>query len=478
VEGEGGQQTSVSDTRSDTPVSGPLHSVLRRLVDVRADEVRAMLTSFTFFFFLLSSYFVLRPIRDAVAAASGVTKLPWLFAGTLAVTLLFNPLFSALVVRFPVRRVIPISYHFFVVNILAFYAVLRFVSSAEGSAVDMWMGRAFFVWTTVFALFNTSIFWCLMADVFRSDQAKRMFGFIGVGGTFGSILGSAATAGLAERVGAVNMLLVSAVLLETAVFVVVKFPLTPQGGGTTGAGGAARAGKARGRRQRDGDDDVIGGSILAGFSHVVRSPYLLAICAFLILYTVGSTFLYFEQSDIVGRFYADRTARTSILAKLELAAQVLTVITQIFFTGRIIRWLGLALALALLPLLSMVGFGALGALPMFTTLAIFTVIRRASNFAITNPAMEVLFTVVPREEKYKAKNIIETFVYRGGDQIGAWIYAGLAAIGFSLAGISFVAVPLSAVWVAIGLWLGRKQAVLAGDSPAPEPLGPPVPAAS
>jgi ATP:ADP antiporter, AAA family len=456
LEGEQGCEIPVSNRPSDGTAngSGALHTLLSRAVDVRPDEVRALLTSFAFFFFLLGSYFVLRPIRDAVAAASGVSKLPWLFAGTLAVTLAFNPLFSGLVVRFPIRRVIPISYHFFVVNILAFYAVLRFTGTAEGSTVDVWIGRTFFVWTTVFALFNTSIFWSLMADVFRSDQAKRMFGFIGVGGTLGSIAGSAATAALAPRIGAVNLLLVSATLLELAIFIVVRFPLHGHGSGAAPRGG--------GRRRDDDDRDVIGGSVWAGFTKVMQSPYLLGICAFLILYTIGSTFLYFEQADIVGRYYADRTARTEVLAKLELAAQVLTVITQIFFTGRIIRWLGLAVTLALLPAMSILGFGALGALPAFETLAIFTVLRRASNFALTNPAMEVLFTVVPREDKYKAKNIIETFVYRGGDQLGAWVYAGLAAVGLSLAGISFAAVPLGVIWLFLGLWLGKKQAVLAG----------------
>jgi AAA family ATP:ADP antiporter len=473
LEGEEGHQDAVRDeVRSDdSAVSGPLHALLRRAVDVRADEVAALLTSFAFFFFLLSSYFVLRPIRDAVAAASGVSKLPWLFAGTLAVTLIFNPLFSGLVVRFPIRRVIPISYHFFVANILLFYVVLRFAASAEGSAVDVWMGRTFFVWTTVFALFNTSIFWSLMADVFRSEQAKRMFGFIGVGGTLGSIAGSAATAALAPRIGAVNLLLVSAVLLELAIFTVVRFPLHARSGPTE-----TKRIPVRGARAAKADSgDVIGGSVWAGFTQVAMSPYLLGICAFLILYTIGSTFLYFEQADIVGRYYADRTARTAILAKLELAAQVLTVITQIFFTGRIIRWLGLAVTLALLPAMSILGFGALGAMPVFSTLAIFTVMRRASNFALTNPAMEVLFTVVPREDKYKAKNIIETFVYRGGDQLGAWVYAGLAAAGLSLAGISFVAVPLGVIWLFLGLWLGRKQAVLAVPKDSdrhPEPVAP------
>jgi len=428
-----------------------LHQLLRRVVDVHEDEVRAMLTSFVFFFCLLSSYFVLRPMRDAVAASSGVNQLSWLFAATLGVTLLCNPLFSALVVKFPIRRVIPISYQFFVANLLLFYAALTFISTGEGSTVDVWLGRVFFVWTTVFALFNTSIFWSLMADAFRSDQAKRMFGFIGVGGTLGSISGSAATAVLATTIGTKNLMLVSAVLLELGVIIVTRFPLNARVGGEPAV---------RGRRGEP-DKDVIGGSMWAGFTQVAKSPYLLGICAFLIFYTIGSTFLYFQQSDIVGREYVDRVARTAILAKLELAAQVLTVVTQVFFTGRIIRWFGLGLTLAWLPLLSIFGFGALGTIPTFYTLAVFTVLRRASNFALTNPAMEVLFTVVPREDKYKAKNIIETFVYRGGDQVGAWLYAGLVAIGLSLAGVSFVAVPLAAIWLGLGLWLGRKQASMA-----------------
>lgn len=453
--------TAVPERRAE-PATGA-YALLRRVVDVRDGEARAMLVSFVFFFFLLSSYFVLRPIRDAVAAASGVTNLPWLFAGSLTVTLLFNPLFSGLVVRFPVRRVIPISYNFFVVNLLIFYVVLRFVSTAEGSAVDVWMGRAFFVWTTAFALFNTSIFWCLMADVFRSDQAKRMFGFIGVGGTLGSIGGSAATAMLAPRIGAVNLLLVSAGLLELAVLTIVRFPLRSHGGP------AARLP----RRGAASDDDVIGGTVWSGFGKVARSPYLLAICAFQILYVVGSTFLYFQQTDIVGRFYADRAARTEVLAKIELFAQTLTILTQIFLTGRIIRWLGLALSLAVLPVVSIVGFATLGTMPVFATLAVFIVIRRGSNFALTNPSMEVLFTVVPREDKYKAKNIIETFVYRGGDQVAAWTYAGLTALGLGLVGISYVAVPLSAVWLAIGLWLGRRQGVLANAAGEPRRDTPP-----
>ena len=451
----------------DGEAKGPAVRLLRRVVDVRAGELRALLASFTLFFFLLSSYFVLRPMRDEVAASSGVNGLTWLFAATLAGTLVFNPMFSALVVRFPVRKFIPISYQFFVANMLIFYAVLRYMSAAEGSTVDVWAGRAFFIWTTVFALFNTSIFWCLMADTFRSDEAKRLFGFIGVGGTLGSIAGSGATAALAQRVGTMNLLIVSAVLLEIGVVVVMRFPQR-----------GVIAPEERVRSKRDQDRELIGGSVWAGFTHVARSPYLLGICGFMVLFTVGSTFLYFAQSDLVGREFADKASRTAVLAKLELSVQTLTVITQIFFTGRIIRWLGLGLALALLPIISILGFGGLALLPAFGTVAVFTVLRRGGNFAITNPAMEVLFTVVRREDKYKAKNVIETFVYRGGDQIGAWAYKGLTGLGLGLVGISSVAVPLSMIWLGLGLWLGRRQAQLAGEQPMVKELSAAVPVAT
>src|SRR5262245_56189096 len=237
-----------------------------------------MLTSFAFFFFLLSSYFVLRPIRDAVAAASGVNQLSRMFAGTLGATLLCNPLFSALVVRFPIRRVIPISYQSCVASMLGLYVALRFISSSEGSADYVWMWGVVFGWTAVFVSFNSSMFWSLMADVFTSDQAKRMFGFIGVGGTIGSISGSAVTASLANTVGPNNLLLVSAVLLELAILVVTLNPLQKRQG-------EPRA--VRGGRDKTSDVDVIGGSMWAGFTKIVRSPYLLGRCVFLILYNVG-----------------------------------------------------------------------------------------------------------------------------------------------------------------------------------------------
>lgn len=434
-----------------------MHSLLRRVVDVEPHEVRAMLASAVFFFCALASWFVLRPLRDAVAAGTTPTQLSWLFVGTLTTTLVANPLFWALVVRFPPRKFIPYAYQVIVASLLVFYVLLRLGRGHDGGALDVWTGRAFFVWTSMFTLFVTSLFWCFMADVFRSEQAKRLFGFIGVGGTLGSVAGSAATAVLAKSIGDVNLLLVSCVLLELATVTVARFPLPESApelaGDTDRQAQLSQVAQLQGR--------AVGGNLWAGFTHTVKSPYLLGIAVFLVLFTIGSTFLYFEQSSIVGATFTDRATRTAVLARVELLVQVLTVLTQIFLTGRIIRWFGLVSALAFLPVVSMLGFGALASVPVFGALAAFVVLRRAGNFALTNPGMEVLFTVVPREDKYKAKSFIETFVYRGGDQIGAWTFAGLTALGLGLSAISWVAVPMSAVWLALGVWLSRRQSELA-----------------
>ena len=426
--------------------------LIASVVDVHPDEDAAMWTAFAFFFFVLSSYFILRPIRDAVAVASGATGLPWLFAGTLAVMLVANPLFSALVVRFPVRRFVPLTYHFFAANLLVFFAVMR-VTGGDTSTGAPWVGIVFFVWTSVFNLFITSVFWCFMADVFRSEQAKRLFGFIGVGGTLGSISGSLVTASLAQRLGTVNLFLVSIVLLEIAALIVVRFPAD------TGKPAASTPAVAGTSRRAEGA--AIGGSVWAGMTSIIKSPYLIGIAVFLVFYTMGSTFLYFEQADIIGRYYTTSAARAAIIAKIEVAVQTVTVVTQIFLTGRVIRWFGLAATLALLPAMTMIGFGALGAVPTLATLIVFTVARRGTNFGLTNPAMEVLFTVVPREDKYKAKSFIETFVYRAGDQIGAWLYRGLGALGLGVSGLAYAAVPFAAAWLLLALWLGWRQTQMA-----------------
>jgi AAA family ATP:ADP antiporter len=421
--------------------------LLSRAVDVKPEERGALLLSFAYFFCVLSSYYILRPIRDEMGVAGGVRNLPWLFTGTLVTMLVAHPPFAALVARFPRARFVPYTYRFFAANLLIFFALLKLTSPAAG----IWVGRAFFVWTSVFNLFVVSVFWAFMADVFRSEQGKRLFGFIALGGTLGAVSGSGITASLAEPVGPAQLMLVSVVLIELGVRCVQRLAKI-----------AAPAGTA-------GPEKPIGGSVVAGVTSLVRSPYLLGILAYMLLFTMSSTFLYFQQAEIIERHFSDRAARTAVFARIDLAVNTLAIVTQAFLTGRIIRWLGVALTLTLLPALSIMGFTTLGLRSSLAALVVFQVLRRATDYAVARPTREILYTVVPREDKYKAKNLLDTFVYRVGDQISAWSYAGLVALGLAAPALAFVAVPFCGIWLVVGHWLGRRQAVLARQEAALEP---------
>ena len=420
-----------------------LTRLLQRACDVREDEVSALLLACGYFFCLLSAWFIMRPIREQMGVAGGSRNLPLLYTGTLIATLGLHPPFAALVARLPRRTFIAISNRFFVTNILIFFALFETQSGTN----LVWVGRVFFVWTSVFNLFVVSVFWAFMLDVFRAEQAKRLFGLIGVGGTLGGIAGAAATAVLAERIGPMRVLLISAVLLELAVQCVKRL----------GANRAA-AGRATGPTPPNDGDQVIGGRTLAGITHVFKSPYLLAIGAYMLLFTIGSTVLYFQQNQIVGRSFADPATQTGFFARLDLAVNLLTLLTQLFLTGRLIKAVGVGVTLARLPALSVVGFLILGTAPVLAVFVVFQVLRRAGEYAVARPSREVLYTVLSREDKYKAKHFIDTFIYRGGDQVGAWSMAGMAALGLGLAGTAYVAAPLAALWLLISWYLGRRHA--------------------
>lgn len=455
---------------------------LRRAVDVREGETAALVWSSAYFFFVLSAYYVIRPIRDEMGVAAGVDRLAWLFTGTLVGMLLLHPLYARLVARLPRRRFVPLTYRFFILNLVLFFLLFRAADAAQG----IWIGRMFYIWTSVFNLFVVSVFWSFMTDIYRPWQSRRLFGMVAVGGTVGAILGSSITTALVGLLGPVNLLLFSALLLEAAgrasgvlegheqrLAQAAEAAADARGAGRGGAGEAARGAGGSPRRS-----EVIGGDVLEGIRHVLASPYLLGIAALMMLFTVASTFLYFQQAAIVADvFRDDRVGRTRLFAGVDLAVNVLTLVTQAFLTGRILRWVGVGAALAFLPLLSAVGFGILAAAPVLAVVVAFQVLRRAGNFAIQRPAREVLYTVLPRTDKYKAKNFNDTFVYRTGDQVGAWSYTFLAsALGMGLSGLAVVMVPLSAVWLALALWLGRRhQALHAGRAPA-TPAGAPAPA--
>lgn len=424
-----------------------LANLRTKAVDVRPDELRALGVAFVFNFVVLASYYVLRPIRDEIGAAGGLENLSWMYTGTLVAMLVANALFSAIVARRSRRRFIPVAYRFFIANLVLFLVLMRTLPPAQ----QMWVGRAFFVWVSVFNLFVVTVFWAFMTDIFNTEQAKRLFGFISVGGTLGGIVGALLTASLVQRIGTANLLLVSAVLLECGAWCVRYFPAE------------FRSEKAQGAESSHDAERPIGGTIWSGVTHVARSRYLLGICAFMLFHAITSTLVYFQQADITARQFSDRAARTAFFAQLDVWVNVLTIVVQIFLTGRLLKWLGVGLTLALLPMANVLGFAAVGAMPTLGLLAFFQVLRRAANFAVSRPAREVLFTVLRREDKYKAKSFIDTFVYRGGDQIGAWSYPLLTLIGLGITGISFAAVPLAAAWCAVSLWLGRKQVALAAQ---------------
>jgi AAA family ATP:ADP antiporter len=421
-----------------------LHRWLARVVDVRPGEVRALFWSFAYFFCLLAGYYVLRPLRDEMGIAGGVRNLPWLFTATFVVMLAVVPVFGAVVARLPRRRFIPLVYHFFVANIVIFWLLLTFdVGKAH-------VARVFFVWTSVFNLFAVSVFWSFMADLFASEQGKRLFGFIAAGGSAGALLGPAVTVGLAVPLGPVNLLIVAGLLLEAAVLCALRLEAAaPRLQSESRAAAAAPAGSP--------DAAVLGGGWLAGIAMVLRSPYLAGIALWVALLSLAGTFLYFQQANIVAAASDDPAVRTRIFATIDLAIGILTIFVQCIATGRLITRFGAGPAAAFLPLVFCLGFLVLWLTPMLWVVIAFQAAQRAANFAISNPAREVLFTVLGREEKYKAKNVIDIVVFRGGDAVSGWLFAALRGAGLDLGAISLATVPVTAAWLALALVLGRMH---------------------
>ena len=405
---------------------------------IRPGEGRALCWSFAYFFCLLAGYYVLRPLRDEMGIAGGVRNLHWLFTATFLVMLAAVPVFGAVVARLPRRRFIPLVYHFFAANIALFWLLLVLdVGKVE-------VARVFFVWISVFNLFAVSVFWSFMADLYDSEQGMRLFGFIAAGGSAGALAGPAVTVWLAGSLGPVNLLLVAAALLEAAVLCAHRLEaVAPRAGGEAGAPVAPNAG--------------IGGGWLAGFLLVLRSPYLAGIALWVSLLSLAGTFLYFQQAHIVAAASDDPAVRTRIFASIDLAVGVLTLIVQGVATGRLIARFGVGAAAAFLPLVFALGFAVLAMHPALIAIMIFQAAQRTANFAISNPAREVLFTVAGREEKYKAKYVIDGVVFRGADAASGWLFAALRTAGMEISAIAAVTVPVAIGWLALALTLGRAQ---------------------
>ena len=414
----------------------------------RPEEIRALLWSFAYFFCLLAGYYVLRPLRDEMGVAGGVRNLQWLFTATFLTMLAAVPLYGALVARLPRKRFIPVVYHFFAANLAVFWLLLTL--DVERQIV----ARVFFVWISVFVLFAVSVFWSFMADLYAPEQGKRLFAFIAAGGTAGSLAGPALTIGLAELLGPANLLIVAVVFLEFAVLCVRRLE--------TAAPGAERP------AARPAGPDVLGGGPLAGVALVLRSPYLAAILLWVSLLSVAATFLYIQQANIVAAASDDPAVRTRIFAAIDLAVGLLTLGLQFFATGKLIARFGTGAALALLPVVFAAGFAVLAAAPVLAVVVAFQALQRTANFAISNPARESLFTVGAREEKYKAKNVIDIVAVRGADAAGGWLFAALRSLGLELRATALAAIAIAAAGFALALWLGKASERRArGSSAAP-----------
>ncbi|HEY6966498.1 MAG TPA: MFS transporter [Burkholderiales bacterium] len=406
------------------------------LRSLRPGEARAVCWSFAYFFFLLAGYYVLRPLRDEMGVAGGVRNLQWLFSATFLVMLAAVPIYGWLVARLPRKRMIPAVYHFFVVNLAIFWFFLFF--EIEKTMV----ARTFFVWVSVFNLFAVSVFWTFMADLFSSEQGKRLFAFIAAGGTAGALAGPALTVQLVEHLGTANMLLIAAAFLELAVLCVLRL----EGYSTQAQPAAAPAAVAG-----------VGGGVLDGIVMALRSPYLLGVLMWVSLLSVIATFLYFQTASIVAAASDDPAVRTRIFATVDLAVGVLTLGLQGLATSRLIARFGVGATLAFLPMVFALGFAALAASPTLAVAVAFTALQRTANFAISNPSREVMFTVVARDEKYKAKNVIDVVAVRGADAGGGWMFAWLRELGLEARAIALTAIPIAAACLALSLALGRAQ---------------------
>jgi len=421
-------------------------------VQVKPGELRALALAFGYFFFVLACYYVLRPVRDEMGVRSGVRNLPWLFTGTFLATVALAPVYAAVVARWKRRTFIPLIYGFLALNILAFWAMLA--GNLAAGAVAM----VFFVWLSVFNVFAVSVFWSFMADVFTSEQAKRLYPTIAAGGSLGGFAGSATVTGLAQAVGPANLLLVAAVLLVLALACAM------------GLEKSADAAEAEAAPERAADAERrVGGGFLAGLTLLVRSPYLSGIALWVFLLSLGNTFAYNMQADILGRADLDSATRTQIFGAVDLATNILNPLIQLTIARWVLQRAGVGLTLGVIAVVFVAGFLTMAAAPVLGVLIAFQIALRTGQFAVSNPARETLFTVVGREEKYKAKNVIDNVVFRGSDVTTAWLFNLLhSGAGLGLSAISLIAAPAMAAWFGLSLVLGRTENRKAAARPLTE----------
>ena len=419
-----------------------MNNLITKFVDIRSDnELKGLLWSIAYGFLIMSSYYILRAVRDEIGAADS-RNLQLLWTAVFFVMLLAVPLYSWIASKWSRGVFVPLANRFFIACLVAFWLCLMLLPESARP----WIDRVFYIWTSVFALFVVSVFWGFMADCFSNEQGKRLFATIAVGSSVGAMLGSTITAALATVVPVFALLLIACIPLEAASWCAKVLHRRFETGDVRAAGEAAKA---------------IRGNAWTGMKAVFSSRYLMGIAMFIAVMTFISTVLYFQQSALIYDAIPDRGVRRVLLARMDWAVNFLTILFQVYLTARIVKWLGVGLTLALVPAAMMVGFLALGLYPTLAVLVVVQVAYRAGRYGLTKPAREMLWTVLGREEKYKAKPFLDAAVYRGGDLVSAWIYKGLEIAGLSIAAIALVAAPVAGIWALLAVRLGRQEEKLA-----------------
>jgi len=415
---------------------------LWRIARIEGHEAGAAVAGFAYIFCAFTAYMILRPVRETMGITSGVSNLPSLFWGTLAVTLVTQPIFGWLTSRYRRTVFLPWVYGFFALNLLGFYVWFHFETD------HTWIARAFFIWITVFALFVPSVFWSLMADIFRPEQAKRLYGFLAAGTSAGGVLGPFIAAMLAPVVGTINLLLFSMVFLAASIFCIRYLTMWHE---------RAVAAHQAAAEVRGDVNQPLGGSLWAGFTLVAKSPYLLSIAAFILLLTWVSTFLYLQQAELVEKALPNRDQQTQLFGWVDFTVQSLSLVIQLFALSRFTKWLRLSTVIMMAPILMVFGYSALALFPVLSVLLVVMVVRRVGEYALVRPCREMLFTSVDRETKYKAKNFIDTAVYRTGDATSGSAHALLSWLGVATSGIAWVGAAVAAVWAVLAYRIGNTH---------------------
>jgi AAA family ATP:ADP antiporter len=414
-----------------------LRSLQRRVFGIEEGEAACVLWAAATFFCALSGYYVLRPLRDAFGIAEGLRNLKWLYLLTFVVMLVASPVFALLVARFPRRRVVPWICHFFALNLALFSALLHFLPDELRGRV----GSVFFSWTSVYNLIVVSVTWSLVVDLFSTGQGRRLFGLVIAGGSLGALCGAAITAAFVHAVGPALLLLISVGMLEAQV-VCMR--------------GLQRAVPSGASGQPDRRDGALGGGLLEGWRRIQRSPYMLAICGYMLLTSVCASVAYYERSAIIAAAVADEAERARLFALMDVTSNGLILFLQAFAAGRLLAWIGVGATLCVLPVVYLLGLTALGAAPVLAVIVVFEVARRSVGYGVTAPTKEVLFSPLSAVEKYKAKNFIDTAVWRGGDLLGVW-FASLLDLFSGLGSLSLAALPFAAGWIAVARGIGREH---------------------